>query len=76
MPVEQQVVSIYAGVNGYLDPIPVEAVTRFEAGLLSEIRANHGDILDAIRETQEISEDTEARLKAAIESFAKTFVAA
>ena len=76
MPVEQQVISIYAGVNGYLDPIPVEAVTRFEAGLLSEIRANHGDILGAIREAQEISEDTEARLKAAIESFAKTFVAA
>ena len=76
MPVEQQVISIYAGVNGYLDPIPVEAVTRFEAGLLSEIRANHGDILDAIRETQELSEDTEAKLKAAIKSFAKTFVAA
>src|SRR5246500_44159 len=41
MPVEEQVVSIFAGVNGFLDAIPVGAVTRFEAGLLSHMRAEH-----------------------------------
>jgi len=75
MPVEEQVVAIFAGVNGFLDRLPVDAVTRFEEGLLSEIRASHGDILGAIREAQEITEDTDKKLKSAIEAYAKTFVA-
>src|SRR5690606_14602009 len=49
MPVEEQVVSIFAGVNGFLDRLPVSAITQFEAGLLADIRANHGDILKDIR---------------------------
>ena len=76
MSIEEQVISIFAGVNGYLDPIPVDAVTRFEEGMLSAIRADHGDILAAIRDEQEISDDTETRLKAALDSYAKTFLAA
>ena len=76
MSIEEQVISIFAGVNGYLDPIPLDAVTRFEEGMLSAIRADHGDILAAIRDEQEISDDTETRLKAALDSYAKTFVAA
>jgi F-type H+-transporting ATPase subunit alpha len=76
MSIEEQVVTIFAGVNGYLDPIPLDAVTSFEEGLLSVIRADHGDILAAIRDEQEISDDTETRLKAAIDAYAKTFVAA
>ena len=44
--------------------------------MLSAIRADHGDILAAIRAEQEISDDTETRLKAALDSYAKTFVAA
>jgi F-type H+-transporting ATPase subunit alpha len=75
MPVEEQVVSIYAGVNGFLDPLPVEAITRFEAGLLDEIRANHADILGDIRDTQALSEDSEAKLKTALETYSKNFVA-
>ena len=43
--VEEQVVVIYAGVNGYLDPLPVSAVSRFEAELLRYMRAEHADIL-------------------------------
>jgi F-type H+-transporting ATPase subunit alpha len=75
MPVEEQVVSIFAGVNGFLDPLPVDAVTRFERGLLSEIRARHGDLLKAIREKQELTDDIRGKLRAAIDGYAKTFAA-
>jgi len=73
MPVEEQVVSIFAGTRGYLDPIKTEDVTRFEAALLSEVRAKGADILKAIREEKEISAATEAKLKTLLDQFAKTF---
>ncbi len=73
MPIEEQVVSIFAGVNGYLDPIPVNVVTRFEEGLLADVRANHGDILSTIRTEQEISEDTDTKLKKAMDAYASGF---
>ena len=75
LPVEEQVVAIYAGVKGFIDTVPVIDVTRFEEGLMSAVRANHTDILDAIREQQAISDETEAKLKTAIETFANSFVA-
>ena len=75
MPVEEQVVSIFAGVNGYLDPLPVDAIGRFESGMLDDVRANHADILKDIRETQALSGDTEGKLKSALETYAKNFVA-
>jgi F-type H+-transporting ATPase subunit alpha len=73
MPVEEQVVSIFAGVRGYLDGIKTEDVTRFEKALLSEVRAKHGDILDAIRTERELSKATEDKLKAFLDQFVKTF---
>jgi F-type H+/Na+-transporting ATPase subunit alpha len=73
MPVEEQVVSIYAGVNGYLDKVPVDAIVRFESALLSHMRHDHGDILAAIRETKTLDDETGAALKAALEDFTKTF---
>jgi F-type H+-transporting ATPase subunit alpha len=73
MPVEEQVISIYAGVRGYLDRIKVEDVTRFEQGLLLEIRDKGKDILGAIREKREISDETEAKLKAFVDNYAKSF---
>jgi len=73
MPVEEQVVSIFAGTRGYLDPIKTEDVTRFEAALLSEVRAKGVDILKAIRDEKEISAATEAKLKTFLDQFAKTF---
>ena len=48
--IEEQVVSIYAGVNGYLDPLPVAAVRKFEDGLLRMLREQHAGVLEAIRE--------------------------
>ena len=73
MPFEEQVVSIFAGVNGFLDAVPTTAVTRFEAGLLSDMRNNHADLLAAIRTSKDISDDSKAKLNAAIGNFAKTF---
>ena len=70
---EEQVCAIYAGVNGYLDPLPVNRVKAFEDGLLGTLRANHPEILDDIRATRDLSDATGAKLKSAVESFAKTF---
>jgi F-type H+/Na+-transporting ATPase subunit alpha len=75
MSIEEQVVVIFAGVNGYLDKIDVGAVTGFEQGYLSDMRANHADILGTIRDEQTISDDTEAKLKSSLDSYTKTFTA-
>ena len=73
MKVEEQVVVIFAGVNGYLDAIEVSDVGRFEAGLMDHMRSAAQDILNTIRDEQKLSEDTESKLSAAIEAFAKNF---
>jgi len=71
--VEEQVVSIFAGVRGYLDGIEVNQVTRFEQGLLSEVRASGADILTAIREEKELSSDTDKKLTEFVDAYAKKF---
>ncbi|MEE3626624.1 F0F1 ATP synthase subunit alpha [Nitrospirillum sp. BR 11752] len=73
LPVEEQVVSIFAGVKGFLDKVKVEDVNRFEARFLDEIRSKGQDILTAIRTDKQISKDTEEKLKAFLESFSKVF---
>jgi F-type H+-transporting ATPase subunit alpha len=70
---EEQVVVIYAGVNGYLDPIPVNRVRAFEQGLLTLVRTKHTDILEDVRKTGDLSDATAAKLKAAVDGYAKTF---
>jgi len=72
-PVEEQVVSIFAGTRGYLDTIAVRDVVRFERELLSNIRAKHADILDAIRTDKELKKETDAKLADAIAQFVKVF---
>ena len=74
LPVEEQVAAIYAGVRGYLDRIPVEAVTRFEQGLLALIRSQHGGVLKEIREKREITKEIDEKLKSIMDTYAKTFV--
>jgi F-type H+-transporting ATPase subunit alpha len=73
MPMEEQVASIFAGVNGYLDGIPTSAVTRFEAALLSELRANHGDVLKDIRDTGALSDATTTKLHDVLKELVRTF---
>ena len=64
---EEQVVVIYAGVNGYLDPIPVNRVRAFEDGLLSLVRSKNTDILEDVRKTNDLSSDTEKKLKGVVD---------
>ncbi len=72
---EEQVAVIYAGVNGYLDTIPVNKVGEFEQGLLLNLRGEHADLLAEIWEKKALNDDLTAKLKAAVEAFAKTFAA-
>jgi F-type H+/Na+-transporting ATPase subunit alpha len=71
-PVEEQVVSIWAGTKGLLDSLPVEDVRRFEAELLDHLRRN-SKVLDTLRETGKLDEDTESTLRSEVESFRKNF---
>lgn len=74
MPVEKQVVSLYAGTKGYLDPIPVSDVLRFEKEFLEYLDNNRPEILASIRETGDLTEENETALKQAIETFRAQFV--
>ena len=73
MLVEEQVAVIFAGVKGYLDAIALNDIGRFEEGLLDMLRGSGQSILSAIRDEQKISDETEAELRKAIETYAKSF---
>ncbi len=73
MPVEDQVVAIFAGVRGFLDRVKVEDVTRFEQAFLSEVRANAPEILESVRSAREFTKETEEKLTRFLEDFLKNF---
>jgi len=73
LPFEEQTASIFAGTQGYLDSIPVEAVVRYEAAMLADLRANHAGVLTAIRDSKDLKDDVRDQLKAALDAFGKTF---
>jgi F-type H+/Na+-transporting ATPase subunit alpha len=73
MPFEEQVASIFAGVNGFLDNIPTAKVTRFEQSFLAHLRSNHAEVLGAIRDSKDLSDDTRAKLTDVLKEFARTF---
>ncbi len=73
MPVEEQVISIYAGTKGYLDKIPVGKVNEFERRLLSELKVKHPEILESIRTDREMKPDVEKALTGFLDGFAKNF---
>jgi F-type H+-transporting ATPase subunit alpha len=70
---EEQVVVIYAGVNGYLDPIPVAKVGEFEEGLLRLVRDSHADLLEDIRTKKELTDEISDKLKSVVDGYAKSF---
>ncbi|MBK6855127.1 MAG: F0F1 ATP synthase subunit alpha [Microthrixaceae bacterium] len=72
LPVEEQVVVLYAGTSGYVDPVPVPEVRRYEADLLAWMRTRHAGLLAGIRDTGQLDEDA---LKAALAEFGNDFVA-
>ncbi|MCJ2129036.1 MULTISPECIES: F0F1 ATP synthase subunit alpha [unclassified Methylobacterium] len=69
---EEQVAVIYAGVNGYLDSLPVSKVRPFEDALLSTLRTKHADLLGKIRDSKDLSDDSAKTLKGVVESVAKS----
>jgi F-type H+-transporting ATPase subunit alpha len=73
VPVEEQVVSIFAGTRGYLDTIAVADVGRFESSMVRELRSTHPELLTAIRTEQEISPTVEKALSEFLDAFVKTF---
>ncbi len=73
VPVEEQVVSIFAGTRGYLDTVAVQDVGRFEAAMLRELGATHPELMVAIRTEQEISPGVEKELSDFLDAFVKTF---
>ena len=75
LPVQEQVVVLYAGTRGYLDDVPIEAISKFEKEFLEFMRNSKADILNAIKESNDLDEATEEKLKAALEEFKKSFQA-
>ncbi|HVR91487.1 MAG TPA: F0F1 ATP synthase subunit alpha [Novosphingobium sp.] len=73
LPFEEQAVSIFAGTQGFLDSIPTDRVTAYEAEMLHWIRAEQADLLADIRTSKDLSNDTSAKLKDALATFGKTF---
>jgi len=73
LPVEEQVVAIFSGVRGYLDKIDVGRVGPFEAQFISELKSREPAILDAIRSDLELKPETEKKLTAFLDNFAKSF---
>jgi len=73
MPVQEQVVSLYAGTRGYMDEVPLDAVRKFETEMLEFMRNSKADIMKDIVEKKALDADIEGRLKAAIDEFKKGF---
>jgi F-type H+-transporting ATPase subunit alpha len=76
VPVAKQVVSIWAGTTGRLDDVPVEDIRRFEAEFLDYVSREHGDLLDSVTTTGELSDENTATLEQAVDSFKQQFVTA
>ena len=71
--VSEQVVSIYAGVRGYLDKVAVGDVVKFETEVLNEIRTKHSDLLDAIANEKELSKENDDKLKSILDDLVEKF---
>jgi len=75
LPVEKQVVAIFAANNGYVDEYPVTAVQRYENELLTFMESRHGQLLTDLREKKAIDDELEGRIKGALDEFKSQFVA-
>ena len=75
LPVEKQIVAIFAGTNGYLDDLPVEAVRKFEKELYAFLDSEKPDVLKDIREKKALDDDLKAKIKSALDEFKSKFVA-
>jgi F-type H+-transporting ATPase subunit alpha len=73
MATEIQVISLFAGYNGYLDDLPLDRIASFESGMIAFVKEKYPEIPETIRVSKELSSDTEATLKKAIDEFKSTF---
>jgi F-type H+-transporting ATPase subunit alpha len=73
MPIEEQVASIFAGTQGFVDAVETKDVTRYEQAMLSYLRSEAKDVLKKIRDTKALDDDTAAKLKDALTAFGKQF---
>ncbi len=73
MPIEEQVASIYSGTQGFLDAVEEKDVVRYEAAMLSYLRAEHAGVLKSIRDSKQLDDDTAAKLKDALTTFGNQF---
>jgi F-type H+-transporting ATPase subunit alpha len=73
MAVNEMVPLIYAGVNGYLDPVPVNKILTWEADFLAHLKNNESEMLAQIDKEGQLSKDLEAQLKESIVNFTKSF---
>ncbi|MGF1550778.1 MAG: F0F1 ATP synthase subunit alpha [Sphingomonadaceae bacterium] len=73
MPMAEQVVVIFAGVNGYLDALEIDRITEFESAFLSHMRSEQEEVLETIRETGKLEDETRDKLKKILDDFMKTF---
>jgi F-type H+-transporting ATPase subunit alpha len=75
LPVEQQILVIFAGTNGYVDEVPTNSVRKFESELLRFATSKHQALLSDIKSKKQLDDDLKARIKSAIEEFKKSFTA-
>jgi F-type H+-transporting ATPase subunit alpha len=75
MPMEEEVVVLYAGTRGFMDDIPVESVRKFEAEYLDYVRNNKPEILEELKEKKDLDDEAEKKLKSVVQEFKKGFQA-
>ena len=75
MPVEEQAIAIWAGNEGFLDSLPVESIVRFRTEMPDYLRINYGEVVAMVRDEQKFTDDSEAKLREAIEAFKLQFIA-
>jgi F-type H+-transporting ATPase subunit alpha len=74
MAVNEMVPLIFAGVNGYLDSVPVDKILQWEADFLAHLKTNESDIITTIDKEGALSKDLEAKLRDVVQSFTKSFI--
>ena len=75
LPVEKQIVIIYAATNAYMDALPVAAIQRYESELYAFLEAKHGAVLALLRDRKELADDVKAKIDAALSDFGTLFKA-
>jgi F-type H+-transporting ATPase subunit alpha len=74
LPVEREVVRIWVATGGYLDELPVADASRFVEGFAEFLETRHADVLEAIRTTGDLSDESDGALRSALDAFRETFV--